>query len=73
VKEFVPDVIVLDVMLPDADGFAICERLGGRPFTAPVIFLTARRAANDRVRGLTATRPAAHTPLFTTYLASRRH
>ena len=48
-----PDVIVLDVMLPDADGFAICERLRRRAVTAPVIFLTARGAATDRVRGLT--------------------
>jgi two-component system OmpR family response regulator len=53
VEEFAPDVIVLDVMLPDANGFAICERLRRRAVTAPVIFLTARGAASDRVRGLT--------------------
>ena len=53
VEEFLPDVIVLDVMLPDADGFALCERLRKRAFTAPIIILTARGAATDRVRGLT--------------------
>jgi two-component system OmpR family response regulator len=42
VAEFVPDVIVLDVMLADADGFAICEQLRRRAVAAPVIFLTAR-------------------------------
>jgi two-component system, OmpR family, response regulator len=53
VEEFLPDVIVLDVMLPDADGFALCERLRKRAVTAPIIFLTARGTATDRVRGLT--------------------
>lgn len=53
VEEFLPDVIVLDVMLPDADGFALCERLRKRAVTARIIFLTARGTATDRVRGLT--------------------
>ena len=53
VNEFAPDVIVLDVMLPDADGFELCERLRRRGVTAPVMFLTARATARDRVRGLT--------------------
>lgn len=53
VDQFVPDVIVLDVMLPDADGFELCQRLRARDVMAPVIFLTARGAATDRVRGLT--------------------
>ena len=53
VDEFVPDVIVLDVMLPDADGFELCQRLRKRAVAAPVIFLTARGAATDRVQGLT--------------------
>ena len=53
VDEFRPDVIVLDVMLGDADGFELCARLRHRGITAPVIFLTARGAAADRVRGLT--------------------
>jgi two-component system OmpR family response regulator len=51
--EFRPDLIVLDVMLPDIDGFAVTERLtaDGRP--VPVLFLTARDATEDKVRGLT--------------------
>jgi two-component system OmpR family response regulator len=53
VKEFRPDVIVLDVMLPDIDGFTVLRRLRERPSTVPVIFLTARTAVDDRVRGLT--------------------
>ena len=46
------DAILLDVMLPDADGFALCKRLrDGGNFT-PVLMLTARDATDDRVRGL---------------------
>src|SRR5918999_5584877 len=48
------DAIVLDVMLPGADGFEVCRRLreGGR--WAPVLMLTARDAVEDRVTGLDA-------------------
>lgn len=46
------DAIVLDVMLPDADGFELCKSLrDGGDFT-PVLMLTARDATDDRVRGL---------------------
>ena len=48
-----PDVIVLDVMLPDLDGFAVLRRLRDRGVGAPVLFLTARSDTADRVRGLT--------------------
>jgi two-component system OmpR family response regulator len=48
-----PDVVVLDVMLPDVDGFTVLQRLRDRGSRAPVIFLTARDATEDRVRGLT--------------------
>ncbi|WP_066373728.1 response regulator transcription factor [Herbidospora mongoliensis] len=48
-----PDLIVLDVMLPDMDGFDVVRRLrGGGTFT-PVLFLTARDATEDKIRGLT--------------------
>ena len=48
-----PDLIVLDVMLPDLDGFEVCRRLRADGSKAPVLFLTARDAVEDRVRGLT--------------------
>jgi two-component system, OmpR family, response regulator len=48
-----PDLIVLDVMLPDLDGFTVLRRLRDSGVTTPVIFLTARDATDDRVRGLT--------------------
>lgn len=47
-REFEPDIVVLDVMLPDLDGFEVARRLG----QVPVLFLTARDTVEDRVRGL---------------------
>jgi two-component system OmpR family response regulator len=46
--------IVLDVMLPDFDGFEACRRLRANDVCAPVIMLTARDSVGDRVRGLDA-------------------
>jgi two-component system OmpR family response regulator len=46
------DVIVLDVMLPGIDGFAVCRRLREDGVWAPVLMLTARDAIEDRVQGL---------------------
>jgi two-component system OmpR family response regulator len=46
------DAIVLDVMLPGADGFETCRRLRGSGVWAPVLMLTARAAVADRVAGL---------------------
>jgi DNA-binding response OmpR family regulator len=53
-EAFLPDLIVLDVMLPGQDGFEICRRLrqGGKLSRTPVIFLTARSDEVDRVLGL---------------------
>jgi two-component system, OmpR family, response regulator len=48
------DVIVLDVMLPDMDGFEVCRRLRRSGQWAPVLMLTARDGVPDRVRGLDA-------------------
>ena len=48
------DAIVLDVMLPGADGFEICRRLRGNGVWSPVLMLTARDAIDDRVNGLDA-------------------
>lgn len=53
VEEFNPDLIVLDVMLPDVDGFTVLQRLRAAGCRTPVIFLTARGATDDRVHGLT--------------------
>jgi two-component system OmpR family response regulator len=47
-----PDAMVLDIMLPDLDGFAVLQRLRDRGDELPVVFLTARGATEDRVRGL---------------------
>ena len=48
-----PDLIVLDVMLPDLDGFEVCRRLRAEGTRTPVLFLTARDSTEDKVRGLT--------------------
>ena len=53
VPEVQPDLIVLDVMLPDLDGFDVCKRLRSSGDRTPVLFLTARDATEDKVRGLT--------------------
>jgi two-component system, OmpR family, response regulator len=53
VSSFRPDLIVLDVMLPDWDGFEVTKRLADQRERVPVLFLTARDATADRVRGLT--------------------
>jgi two-component system, OmpR family, response regulator len=52
-QERPPDLIVLDVMLPDLDGFEITRRLRSDGVRSPVLFLTARDAVEDKVTGLT--------------------
>lgn len=53
VASFRPHLIVLDVMLPDMEGFDVAERLGAQRARVPILFLTARDATEDKVRGLT--------------------
>jgi two-component system OmpR family response regulator len=53
VRDAEPDLIVLDVNLPDVDGFEVCRRLREGQHDAPVIFLTARDAAADLRTGFT--------------------
>jgi two-component system OmpR family response regulator len=50
---FLPDLIVLDVMLPDLDGLEVTRRLRSDGVRTPVLFLTARDATEDKVSGLT--------------------
>jgi two-component system, OmpR family, response regulator MprA len=49
-----PDVIVLDVAMPDLDGLAVCRRLRSKGLPTPILMLTARDAVPDRVAGLQA-------------------
>jgi two-component system OmpR family response regulator len=52
VARFKPHLMVLDVMLPDMEGFDVAARLGAQRAGLPIIFLTARDATEDKVRGL---------------------
>ena len=54
IAEYDPDLVVLDVMMPGKDGFGVLQELRASGSQVPVIFLTARDAANDRVSGLRA-------------------
>src|SRR2546423_8369033 len=52
VTRFKPHLMVLDVMLPDMEGFDVAARLGAQRASVPIIFLTARDSTDDKVRGL---------------------
>jgi two-component system, OmpR family, response regulator len=52
VTRFRPHLMVLDVMLPDMEGFEVASRLGAQRAGVPIIFLTARDSTEDKVRGL---------------------
>jgi two-component system OmpR family response regulator len=52
VADFRPHIIVLDVMLPDMEGFDVAQRLGAQRARVPIIFLTARDDTADKIRGL---------------------
>ncbi|MGA9775260.1 MAG: response regulator transcription factor [Candidatus Dormiibacterota bacterium] len=53
VKQFQPHLVILDVMLPDQDGFEVARTMAASGITVPILFLTARDATEDKVRGLT--------------------
>jgi two-component system, OmpR family, response regulator len=53
-RSFQPDVVVLDIMLPDMDGLAVLRQLRSQVSDVPVLFLTAKDAVEDRIAGLTA-------------------
>jgi two-component system OmpR family response regulator len=48
-----PDIILLDVMLPDMSGFSVTKKIRSMGITAPVLFLTARDETEDKITGLT--------------------
>ncbi len=54
VEEEPPDLILLDIMMPDMDGYEVCKRLKDNPETAdiPVIFLSALTGADEKQKGL---------------------
>ncbi len=52
-QTYEPDLMILDVMLPDMDGFEVCRTLRAEGNDVPVIFLTARDTTSDTIRGLT--------------------
>jgi two-component system OmpR family response regulator len=52
-EEFKPQAVVLDVMLPDLDGFEVCRQLRSEGLNVGVLFLTAKDGMEDKVAGLT--------------------
>jgi len=53
-RDFTPDAMVLDIMMPDLDGMSVLQRLRHSGNNVPVLFLTAKDSVGDRVAGLTA-------------------
>jgi two-component system OmpR family response regulator len=52
-EEFKPHALILDVMLPDVDGFEVCRQLRAEGQDVGVLFLTAKDTTDDKIRGLT--------------------
>src|SRR3984957_12695336 len=55
-----PDAVILDLMLPDMNGYAVCEEIRRQSSFVPIIMLTARSQETDKIRGLA---PGAHDTL----------
>lgn len=53
ITSFEPDIILLDVMLPDMNGFSVTKKIRSQGITTPVLFLTAKDEAEHKVQGLT--------------------
>ena len=53
VSDFAPDIILLDVMLPDMNGFSVTKKIRSQGVTTPVLFLTAKDEPEHKVQGLT--------------------
>jgi two-component system, OmpR family, response regulator len=53
-REWRPDIVILDVMLPDVDGLEVLQRIREEDRQVPVLFLTAKDAVEDRIAGITA-------------------
>ncbi len=51
-RETAPDCVILDLMLPDANGYQVCERIRDFSSVVPIIMLTARSQEADKIRGL---------------------
>ena len=74
VLEEEPDLIILDVMLPDMSGFGVTKRLRSAGYTAPILFLTAKDDTEDKITGLTVggddyvTKPAGIVESYISYL-----
>ena len=54
IDEFAPDIVLLDVQLPDGNGFDICRKLRNRGFDKPILMLTGQDAEDDIIQGLEA-------------------
>ena len=52
-RDFQPDIVILDIMLPDISGLSICQSIRSKEYTYPVIMLTAKDGETDKITGLT--------------------